>query len=118
MPPLSQWYIPRPWGARIGLLSIGYIVVRYLQVNDTVMLVGQLMWQVFATFYMIQGLAYINYTQKKRGTSKFWRVTVIIAAFIFSDFMMYVLIILGVIDQVTNVRGLRPQLPPRDNQEE
>lgn len=116
MPPLSRWHIPRPWGLRIGILGIGYFLISFAQSN-AVMLAGALMWQVFATCYGLQGLAAIHYNQKKRGTSKFWRVALIVASLALS-FMQYVLIFMGIIDQITNMRGLRPQLPPRENREE
>ena len=32
--------------------------------------------------------------------------------------MLCILIVMGVIDQITNMRGLRPPLTPRTNQEE
>ncbi|MBQ1946458.1 MAG: DUF2232 domain-containing protein [Clostridia bacterium] len=116
MPELRHWHIPRPWGKRIGLLAIGYLIIMFAT-NDTVMLIGALMWQVFAVCYALQGLAAIHYTQKQRGTSKFWRVALIVAAMTLS-FMQYVLIVFGVLDQLSDARGLRPPLVPRHNREE
>ena len=116
MPPLSKWHIPRPWGLRIGILGLGYFLVKVTG-NTTVSIIGALMWQVFATLYSLQGLATIHHNQKMRGTGKFWRVALIVAALTIS-FMQTVLIIMGVMDQITNMRGLRPQLPPRENREE
>jgi len=116
MPPLSRWHLPRPWGLRIGILGIGYLLIRISAV-ETVALVGTLIWQVFAVCYSLQGLAAIHYTQKMRGTSKFWRVALIIAAMTLS-FMHTVLIIFGIFDQITDSRGLRPPLvPPTDREE-
>lgn len=116
MPPLSRWHIPRPWGLRIGILGLGYLLIR-MATNDTVLLIGALMWQVFAVCYSLQGLASIHHTQKQRGTSKFWRVALIVASMTLS-FMQTVLIIFGIIDQITDARGLRPPLAPRTNREE
>lgn len=116
MPPLSEWHIPRPWGKRIGVLAAGYLLIQ-LAASETVLLVGALMWQVFAVVFALQGLAAIHYTQKKRGTSKFWRVALIAAAMTLS-FMQYVLIVFGVLDQISNARGLRPPLTPPTNREE
>lgn len=116
MPPLSRWHIPRPWGLRIGILGLGYLLIQFAM-NDTVLLIGALMWQVFAVCYSLQGLASIHYTQKQRGTSKFWRVALIVASMTLT-FMQTVLIIFGILDQITNARGLRPPLAPRTNGEE
>jgi len=116
MPELRHWHIPRPWGKRIGLLATGYLIIMFAT-NDTVMLIGALMWQVFAVCFALQGLAAIHYTQKQRGTSKFWRVALIVAAMTLS-FMQYVLIVFGVLDQLSDARGLRPPLVPRHNGEE
>lgn len=116
MPPLSRWHIPRPWGIRIGILGLGYLLVR-IAMNETMLLIGALMWQVFAVCYSLQGLAAIHYTQKQRGTSKFWRVALIVASMTLS-FMQTVLIIFGILDQITDARGLRPPLAPRTNREE
>ena len=116
MPPLSRWHIPRPWGIRIGVLAIGYLLISFAT-NDTMALIGALMWQVFAVVYSLQGLAAIHFAQKKRGTSKFWRVALIVAAMTLT-FMQTVLIIFGIFDQFTDARGLRPPLAPRHDREE
>ena len=115
MPPLSRWHIPRPWGLRIGILGLGYFLIS--MGNDTLQTVGALMWQVFATLFSLQGLAAIHHNQKAHGTGKFWRIALFVAAFTVS-FMQTVLIIMGLMDQITNMRGLRPPLLPRDNLEE
>jgi len=115
MPPLSKWHIPRPWGLRIGILGLGYFLI-YVS-EGTLQIVGALMWQVFASCFGLQGLAAIHYSQKMRGTSKFWRIALFVAAFTIS-FMQTVLIVMGIMDQVTNMRGLRPPLAPRENREE
>lgn len=116
MPPLSKWHIPRPWGKRIGILSIGYLMISFAG-NETVQLIGALMWQVFAVCFSLQGLSAIHFTQKQRGTSKFWRVALIVASMTLS-FMQYVLIVFGIIDQISDARGLRPPLVPPQNREE
>lgn len=116
MPPLSRWHIPHPWGIRIGVLGLGYLLIR-MATSNTVLLIGALMWQVFVVCYSLQGLAAIHYTQKQRGTSKFWRVALIVASMTLT-FMQTVLIIFGILDQITDARGLRPPLTPRTNGEE
>ena len=115
MPPLRAWYIPRPWGLRIGLLAIGYPLAR-LASGDALYLLGSLMWQAFSLCFAVQGLASVNAAQHRRGTGRGWRTAVVAAAFIFR-FMQTVLIIAGVVDQFSNVRGLRPPLRPRNEEE-
>ena len=51
------------------------------------------------------------------AASAFWRVALIVAAMTLS-FMQYVLIVFGVLDQLSDARGLRPPLKPRTNGEE
>ena len=116
MPELRYWYIPRPWGLRIGILAVGYLIMR-LPVGDTLYLLGALMWQTFCVCFAVQGLAAINFNQHQRGTRKGWRVAAIIAAMTVSLFQS-VLMIIGVFDQINNARGLRPALKPRDGGEE
>jgi len=115
MPPLRLWHIPRPWGLRIGLLAAGYLLVRYAQ-NDGLYMLGALMWQTFTLCFAVQGAAAINFAQHQRCTGRGWRVAVVAAAFIF-HFVQVALTVIGVMDQFSNARGLRPPLRPRDEEE-
>lgn len=116
MPPLREWHLPRPWGLRIGALAAGYVLMQVTE-NETLYMLGALMWQVFMLCFGVQGLAALNASQHKRGTSSFWRGAVIAAALLLR-FMQIALAITGVADQITNARGLRPPLRPRDEREE
>lgn len=116
MPPLREWHLPRPWGLRIGVLGIGYFLARYASGGSLVML-GQLMFQVFALCFGVQGLASMNASQHKRGSSRGWRTAVVVMALVFR-FMQIALIIMGVVDQIINVRGLRPPMRPHGEEEE
>ncbi len=115
MPPLSKWYIPRPWGLRLGILAIGYPVMSLAE-NDTLFLLGALMWQTFFVCFAVQGLATLNAAQKKRGTGQGWRILLIIASMTVS-FLQTALLVVGVIDQISNARGLRPRKTPRNEEE-
>ena len=115
MPPLSQWYIPRPWGSRIGILAVGYVLTS-IATNDTIYMMGAMMWQVFYVCFAVQGLASVHYNQKKRGTGRFWRTALIVAAMMIPT-VQTVLMVMGVFDQINNYRGLRPPLQPRNNGE-
>ena len=116
MPHLREWHLPRPWGLRIGVLGIGYFLARYASGGSLVML-GQLMFQVFALCFGVQGLASMNASQHKRGSSRGWRTAVVVMALVFR-FMQIALIIMGVVDQIINVRGLRPPMRPHGEEEE
>ena len=115
MPPLRLWHIPRPWGLRIGVLGLGYFLMRYAA-NNALYMLGALMWQVFYLCFAVQGLAATNFAQHRRGSSRGWRVAVVVMAFLLR-FVQIAMVIMGVIDQMSNARGLRPPLQPRDEEE-
>lgn len=114
MPPLRAWYLPRPWGLRIGVLSVGYLLMRVE--SGVLPMLGALMFQVFTLCFGVQGLAAMNDSQHRRGTGRGWRAAVVVLA-LTVRFMQIALIIMGVIDQITNARGLRPPMRPRDEEE-
>lgn len=115
MPPLREWHLPRPWGLRIGLMACGYLIARS-GAGDAAYYLGSLLWQAFTLCFSIQGLAALNAAQHRRGTSRSWRVAAVVLALVFR-FMRTPLVILGVVDQFTNTRGLRPPLAPRSEEE-
>lgn len=115
MPPLRAWHLPRPWGLRIGVLGLGYLLAQ--TDSGALSMLGALMFQVFSLCFGVQGLAAMNDSQHKRGSARGWRTLVVVLALIFR-FMQIALIILGVIDQITNARGLRPPMRPRNEEEE
>jgi hypothetical protein len=55
--------------------------------------------------YAIQGIATINFIQHKKGSRKGWRVAL---PLLLSLLMPNALMFLGLIEQVTNLRMLRP----------
>ena len=115
MPPLRTWHIPRPWGLRIGLLASGYLLIRSGS-NGMLVMLGTMMWQTFCFCYIVQGLATLNHSQHRRGTAKGWRVAVIVLAFVFR-FMQVALAVVGVVDQISDSRGLRKPLLPHNEEE-
>ena len=116
MPPLRTWHLPRPWGLRIGLMAIGYPLMRYGN-TTTLITVGSILFQVFSLCFAVQGLATLNDAQHRRGTSRGWRSAVVVLSLLFR-FMQIALIFIGVMDQIKNTRGLRPPMRPRDEEEE
>lgn len=110
MPHLSRWHIPRPWGLRIGVLGLGYFLSSAQQ--PALAMLGQLFFALFSTAFTVQGLATLNFVQHKRGTGYSWRVGLpIVLTFLLPNTLLF----LGLMDQVTNMRALRPlRRPPED----
>lgn len=115
MPPLREWHIPRPWGLRIGILAVGFLLTRVSSGGSLYML-GAIMTQVFTLCFGVQGLAAFNYSQHKRGAGKTWR-GLMVALSLVLRFVQIALVVVGVVDQISNTRGLRPPLRPRDEEE-
>ena len=115
MPPLRRWYIPRPWGLRIGLMALGFVFTRVSSGGSLYML-GAIMTQAFTLCDGVQGLAALNDSQHKRGTGKMGRGFIVVLALVLR-FVQIALVVVGVVDQFTNTRGLRPPLRPRDEEE-
>lgn len=115
MPPLREWHLPRPWGLRVALLAVGYPLMQ--RSSGGMQLLGTMLWQAFFLCFAVQGLAAMNYAQHRRGTGRSWRIAVPVLALLFR-FMQIALLVVGLIDQVTNTRGLRPPLRPRDEEDE
>lgn len=114
MPPFSAWYIPRPWGKRIGVLAAGYLLMSFSS-GDALYMAGALLWQVFGVCFGLQGLATINFSQKKRASRKGWRVAVIVLACLLRP-VQIAMIFVGVAEQFSNLRGLRPAKAPRGDE--
>lgn len=103
MPPFRDWHIPRPWGLRIAILGAGYFLA--LSQNSALSLLGQMFFSLFSAVYGIQGMATLNFIQHKKGTRRGWRIALPI---ILTLLLPNALLFLGIIDQVTNLRALRP----------
>ena len=107
MPPLRTWHLPRPWGLRIGILGLGYFLAKYA--DGSLASLGAMMFQVFSFCFGVQALADINEAQHRRGSSRGWRTAVVVLSLLLR-FMQIALIVLGVMDQITNARKLRPPI--------
>ncbi len=110
VPPLSTWFIPRGWGWRIGIFASGYALAQMQ--NETVRVFGQILYQIFSSVYLIQGIAALNFFQNKRGAKKIWRILIPILILItVSD----VLTIFGAADQILDPRMLRRENTDQNN---
>ena len=103
LPHISKWHLPRPWGLRFGILGAGYFLASAR--NPAIAMLGQMFYALFTTVFSIQGLAAMNFVQHKKGTKYAWRVALpLVLTLLLPNTLMF----LGIIDQVTNMRGLRP----------
>ncbi|MBO2517145.1 MAG: hypothetical protein CW338_07750 [Clostridiales bacterium] len=117
MPPLRQWYIPRQWGAAIGLFAVG-IVLRLIfsyEENPSMYIAGSIFFGIFEAFYVVQGVAVINDMQHRRGRGRF---ACFIIPVLIVEIVPFVAMILGVIDQWKDMRGLRGPKTENENKEE
>ena len=110
VPPLSMWFLPRGWGWRIGIFALGFALAQMQ--DETVRVFGQILYQIFSSVYLIQGIAALNYFQNRRGARKIWRVLIPILILItVSD----VLTIFGAADQILDPRMLRREKTDPNN---
>lgn len=106
MPPLSKWFMPRGVGLKVGILALGYVLMALAE-TPAIAMAGGIAFAVFSSLYMIQGMAALNFLQKKGGAGAVRRrVTLVIALLLFKTLFN----ILGIIDQLANFRGLREPL--------
>ena len=109
MPPFSQWHIPRGMGWQVGVaLAAGYL----LRASGTPALgtAGVLLYGAASAVFSIQGLAAVNFLQKKRGSRRFWRVLVPLLLMTTG-----IPVVIGVFDQINNFRGLRKPPEPKED---
>ena len=108
MPPFRAWHLPRGIGWQVGLaLVLGYM----LQVSavPALAVAGAMLYAAAGAVFSVQGAALINFIQHTRGTKRFWRILVPLLLLSTS-----LLLIAGVFDQITNVRGLRKPREPKE----
>ena len=108
MPPFRAWHIPQGRGRYVVIaLAVGYM----LQVSavPALAVAGALLYAAAGAVFTVQGAALINFMQHTRNTRPFWRVAVPLLLLSTS-----LLLIAGVLDQVTNVRGLRKPREPKE----
>ena len=70
---------------------------------------GIILYYVGQAVFSIQGAAMINFSQHARGTGRFWRVFVPLLLI-----STTLLMVVGIFDQIVNVRGLRKPPEPKE----
>lgn len=106
MPGLSKWYLPRGFGIAVFAFAAGYLL-QLLSDNETLNLLGMMMSTVFASIYTLQGMGALSFLHHKAGRSKGSSRGWLIAIFLLAQGL---LVVIGVIEQATNFRALRPPL--------
>ena len=108
MPALRRWYIPRKYGWQAGAaLALGLLLQGSAQ--PALAVAGMILYNAGGALFTIQGAAMINFSQNMRGTGRFWRVAVPMLLISTS-----LLMIVGIFDQIVNIRGLRKPPEPKE----
>lgn len=107
MPPFSTWYLPRGLGLMLGLPAIG-LLMGVLGTSVAERTVGGILGSLFTAVYGLQGVSVFDFIQKKSGRSLGGR-------FVFTLILMllfrFLFVVMGLIDQIMNIRRLRPAEP-------
>ena len=70
---------------------------------------GMILYSAASAVFSLQGLALLNYIQHMRNRKRTWRIIVPLLLM-----MTRLLMILGVFDQLVNLRGLRKPREPKE----
>ncbi len=99
-PEFSKWYIPKALVVPLWVMG-GISLVSRLSNQPGLMLAGSMLYNIFATFFSMQGLSFINHFQKQKGTKPVFRgLTIAALALILPQAAL----ILGMFDQFNNSR--------------
>ena len=109
MPPFQTWHIPRGIGWQVGVALIGGYLLRYSR-TFALKIAGIMLYGAASSVFMIQGAAFLNFIQKRRGSKRFWRVIVPLLLMT-TPFLTFI----GIFDQMNNVRGLRKPPEPKED---
>ena len=109
MPPFQTWHIPRGIGWQLGVALIGGYLLRYNR-TFALKIAGIMLYGAASSVFMIQGAAFHNFFQKRRGSRRFWRVIVPLLLMT-TPFLTFI----GIFDQMNNARGLRKPPEPKED---
>lgn len=102
-PAFSMWMLPKQAGyVLLGFLAI-WMLTRLSARDPALSLGGQMMYNVAAALFSIQGLSFVNFVQKKRDTRP--RVRGLTMALFYLVVPMGMML-LGIYDQIANPRQL------------
>ncbi|MBR1586551.1 MAG: DUF2232 domain-containing protein, partial [Clostridia bacterium] len=109
MPPLRAWHIPRGVGWQVGAALIAGLVLRSVE-TPALAVAGMILYAGSTAIFTLQGLALLNFMQHLRGRKRVWRVIIPLLLM-----MTRILSLLGILDQVINLRGLRKPREPKED---
>ena len=108
MPLLRTWFIPRGVGWQVGAALVAGYLLRYAQV-PALSVAGMILYAGASAVFSLQGLALLNYMQHLRSRKRVWRMIVPLLLM-----MTRIMTLLGIVDQVVNLRGLRKPREPKE----
>ena len=111
LPDFAKWHIPKPQGFLLFACGGIYLLTR-LSPGGSLSLAGQMLYQLFAAFFSIQGLSLINHLQKRGNSRPFMRVLSMIGLLLI---LPQAAVLIGVYDQLTDARKLRGTKDKQDN---
>ncbi|NLC32882.1 MAG: DUF2232 domain-containing protein [Clostridiales bacterium] len=71
-PEFSRWYIPKAFVVPLWIIG-GVSIVSRLIPQPGIMMAGSMLYNIFAAFFSIQGLSFVNHFQKQKGTKPIYR---------------------------------------------
>ena len=99
-PEFSKWYIPKALVVPLWVMG-GISIISRLSSQPGLMLAGSMLYNIFASFFSMQGLSFINHFQKIKGTKPAFRgLTIAALALILPQAAL----ILGMFDQFNDSR--------------
>lgn len=116
LPPFSQWVLPQAYVKPLFIMGALSLLARFSS-QPALSIGGQMLYNVAAACFTLQGLAFVNHLQKLKGTRPGLRgITLAILALILPQAAM----ILGIFEQITDARKIRKPQPnqPTDRRDE
>ena len=103
LPPFSQWVLPKAYVTPLFVMGGLSLVARLLR-QPVLAIGGQMLYNVAAACFTLQGLAFVNHLQKAKGTRPGLRgFTLLALGLVLPQAAM----ILGIFEQLSDARKLR-----------
>lgn len=106
MQSFSRWHLSNAMGRKLWFLAVGYLIA-LLARQSVLRLAGQMMYNVFFSIYVIQGLASLDFRLKQRGMRIGFRFVLLLLMFVV---LQPAALILGLFDQGLDPRMLRQNI--------
>lgn len=101
--PFHRWHIPKHLATPLWVMG-GVSLLTRLSGQEALSLAGAMLYNIFSACFAIQGISYVNFTQRQRGVRSAMRgITIFLLALILPQAAL----ILGMFDQISDQRKLR-----------